>query len=142
MKKLWLLIGAGMAVIAVLVLLFMSGTVEAPGNLTGIRAPDGDVVEFEPVEETFEQREEAGAEFDGSVLTVYAGAKPTGGHGMEIDKIEETEDKLVVYVKEYEPGDGCIVTQAFTYPQATVRLGSQVDKPVDIVTERIVRDCQ
>ena len=54
--------------------------------------------------------------FDGVVIVVTAGSKPTGGYGLEVAGIEETEDRVVVTVRRVAPPPGTLVTQALTQP--------------------------
>lgn len=54
-------------------------------------------------------------------VVVTRGEKPTGGYGVDIDKIEKIKDeedkfKLIVYAKFTDPKPGDVVTQAITYP--------------------------
>lgn len=56
-------------------------------------------------------------------VVVTRGEKPTGGYGVDIDKIEKIKDeedkfKLIVYAKFTDPKPGDVVTQAITYPYA------------------------
>lgn len=142
MKRIWLVAGMGTLVAVVAVVLLMSGIVEAPSQKSKNQTSPEDTVAFEEIEKEVEQKEEPAVDVHDRELTIHAGAKSTGGHSIEIDRIEETEDRFIIYVIESEPGDECIVTQAITYPQATVHLSKQVKKPVEVVTERIIRDCQ
>ncbi len=56
------------------------------------------------------------------VIAVCQGTKPTGGYGVEITKVIEKEDSLVVFVKETEPEPGSIVTEALTAPCHIIRV--------------------
>lgn len=51
-----------------------------------------------------------------TVIAVFAGEKNSGGYSVDISRVVERENGLVVSVREYVPGQGCIVTQAVTYP--------------------------
>ena len=56
-----------------------------------------------------------------TVISVFMGEKSTGGYSIEIVKIVEQTDKIIIYVRETSPKPGDIVTQAFTYPQHIVK---------------------
>ncbi|OGG59274.1 hypothetical protein A2765_06690 [Candidatus Kaiserbacteria bacterium RIFCSPHIGHO2_01_FULL_56_24] len=50
-----------------------------------------------------------------AVVVVFAGAKSTGGYGVEVAKIED-DTRRTVYVTVSTPGPGCITTEALTSP--------------------------
>ena len=56
-----------------------------------------------------------------TVVAVFMGSKNTGGYSIEIVKIVEQTDKIIVYVRETSPKPGDAVTLAFTYPQHIVK---------------------
>jgi len=58
------------------------------------------------------------------------GEKNTGGYSVGVEKVEEFPDKIVVTVKETKPEPGGMVTQAFTYPYAVIKINSK--KPIEI----------
>merc|ERR1712080_427547 len=73
------------------------------------------------------------------VLAAFRGTFPTGGYGVEITKVRDTRDALVVHVKTRDPGPSSITTQAITQPFHMVRcerLGEA--KPVEFVEEQWV----
>ncbi len=57
-----------------------------------------------------------------SVIAVFMGEKPTGGYRIDINKIVDQEDKLVVYIKEYTPKPDTMVTQVLTQPYHIVQV--------------------
>jgi hypothetical protein len=63
------------------------------------------------------------------VLHYSVGIKNTGGYGTEVTRITRTGSgnakKLVVSTWDTSPGPHCIVTQALTNPQITVRIAKQ-----------------
>lgn len=50
------------------------------------------------------------------VVGVFAGTRPTGGHSVDITKIERDGDGLAVTWRERKPGASDIVTQVITMP--------------------------
>lgn len=59
------------------------------------------------------------------VVAVFAGEKPTGGHGIEITSVERIDERLLVSFVERNPPPGSVVTQAFTQPFHIVRVATQ-----------------
>jgi len=58
---------------------------------------------------------------ENTIIAVYKGSHRTGGYNIEITKILEKEQKIVVYVKETSPPSGARVTMAFTQPYHIVK---------------------
>ncbi|MFQ6136937.1 MAG: protease complex subunit PrcB family protein [Candidatus Hydrothermarchaeales archaeon] len=56
-------------------------------------------------------------------LVVFRGVFSTGGHGIEIGKVEKAGNTFVVYATYTDPGKGMMVTQAFTQPTAIILIG-------------------
>lgn len=69
------------------------------------------------------------------VVAVFMGRKMSGGYGIKIVKVEET-DKLIVTVKESAPQKGAMVTMALTSPYHVLVI-SKSDKKVEFVNEKI-----
>jgi PrcB C-terminal len=57
-----------------------------------------------------------------SVVGVFLGTRPTGGHAVEITAIERDADAAVVVYRETKPGPDAIVTQVLTSPFHLVRV--------------------
>ncbi len=95
----------------------------------------------------FGQQPPPGLSFNQSwVLHYSAGVKPTGGYGTSIVSVERdgkgNSAHLVVKTEEVSPGDGCIVTQALTNPQTTVKIPKQKSGVVvDLKTNQVVEEC-
>ena len=68
------------------------------------------------------------------------GPRNTGGYSVNVDKIAEEENRIVVFVTESSPGKDCIVTQAITYPYQIVKI-KKTDKEIVFKTKQDVRDC-
>ena len=63
-------------------------------------------------------------------ILLNMGEKTTGGYSIEVVKVEELPDKIVVTVKENKPATGDNVTDAITNPYAVVKINSK--KPIEI----------
>ena len=74
------------------------------------------------------------------VVVVGLGRQRSGGHTVQIDRVAQRGDALVVHVRAVVPGRGCIVSSAITSP-ADVAL---LRRPSGIVTfevETVTVDC-
>ncbi|HLA54986.1 MAG TPA: protease complex subunit PrcB family protein [Flavobacterium sp.] len=63
-------------------------------------------------------------------LVMNMGEKSTGGYSIGVQSMEETDDKIIITVKETEPKPGDMVTQNITYPYCIVKINSK--KPIDV----------
>lgn len=63
-------------------------------------------------------------------ILLNMGEKPTGGYSIEVVKVEELPDKVVVTVRENSPKPGEMATTAITNPYAAVKINSK--KPIEI----------
>ncbi len=63
-------------------------------------------------------------------IVLNMGEKTTGGYSIEVVKVEELSDKIVVTVKENKPTTGDNVTDAITNPYTVVKINSK--KPIEI----------
>jgi hypothetical protein len=63
------------------------------------------------------------------VVAVFLGERRTGGHAIEVSKVEEHPEtaQLKVYYREIAPPRNAIVTQALTQPFHIVKLGWKTD---------------
>jgi len=75
------------------------------------------------------------------IIAVFQGVKMTGGYGIEITKIIETDNNIEVYIKETSPGPKCNVTQAITNPYHIVKLAKS-DKEIKFNTTETVNNCE
>jgi hypothetical protein len=64
------------------------------------------------------------------VIAVFLGEKPTGGHTVEIVRIDRNNDELEILFKEVTPPPGGIVTQALTQPFHIVRIAKNGEPKV------------
>lgn len=75
------------------------------------------------------------------VAVVALGARPSGGHRVDVDGVFETADGLRIEAIASSPGERCVTTGAFTQPLDAVL----VERGTGRVTFRvldIVRDCR
>ncbi len=56
-------------------------------------------------------------------LVVFRGVFNTGGHGIEIDRVEKAGSTFVVHATYTDPRRGMMATQAFTQPTAIIPIG-------------------
>lgn len=56
------------------------------------------------------------------VIGVFAGTRPTGGHSVDITKVERDGDALVVTWRERKPGADEMTTQVITMPYHVVSI--------------------
>jgi len=54
-------------------------------------------------------------------IAIMSGAKPTGGHSIEVTGIEDNEGRTNVFVKEVSPAKDDMVTQVVTHPYTIVK---------------------
>ncbi|HHV08476.1 MAG TPA: protease complex subunit PrcB family protein [Firmicutes bacterium] len=66
---------------------------------------------------------------DRTYLIVTRGSQPTGGYGVNIEQVTETDEEVVVKVGYQDPAPGAIVTQAITYPYCIAMI-RKTTKPV------------
>jgi len=69
------------------------------------------------------------------VIAAFRGTFRSGGYGVEITKVQETRDSLVVYVETRDPRPGSTVAMALTQPFHLVRC-ERSSKPVKFVFEK------
>ncbi|MBA0882375.1 protease complex subunit PrcB family protein [Flavobacterium undicola] len=58
-------------------------------------------------------------------IVLNMGEKPTGGYGITVDSVVETEKNIVIKVKEITPEAGAMLTQSITYPYSVVKINSK-----------------
>lgn len=62
-------------------------------------------------------------DFEHYVLVVAAsGERPSSGYTTEIERIEELEDEILVFVTHTEPGEGCMNLTVMTTPHHIVKI--------------------
>jgi len=88
-------------------------------------------VEEETAEPQYRVANEAGA----TLVSIYAGQKPTGGYAVEISGVDRQGHTCIVRYRIDAPASDAIVTQALTYPGASVRISPacpdvKVDPPL------------
>lgn len=58
-------------------------------------------------------------------IVLNMGEKPTGGYGITVESVVETEKNIVIKVKEITPEAGAMLTQSITYPYSVVKINSK-----------------
>jgi hypothetical protein len=56
-------------------------------------------------------------------LVIFRGVFSTGGHGIEVEKVERKRNNFYVYSVYTDPSPNMMVTQAFTQPTAIIPIG-------------------
>ncbi|MDO8459746.1 MAG: protease complex subunit PrcB family protein [Nanoarchaeota archaeon] len=75
------------------------------------------------------------------IIVVFQGQKSTGGYSINVDKIIEQKDSINIYLTETSPGEGCIVTQAFTSPYQIVKI-AKTGKPTNFNLQQQIHSCE
>lgn len=78
---------------------------------------------------------------DNMIIVTSMGSRSTGGYNTKIEKIIDEGDSIKVFIKETSPGEGCIVSQAFTSPYHLVKI-PLLDKSVNFETEQLKTSCE
>ncbi|WP_298145468.1 protease complex subunit PrcB family protein [Flavobacterium sp.] len=58
-------------------------------------------------------------------VVLSAGEKPSGGYGITVVDVKESEKEVEVYVKKTEPSANAYLTMAITYPICIVQINSK-----------------
>jgi len=75
------------------------------------------------------------------VVAVFMGQKPSAGYKVEVARVEDRGDKLVVVVNRYRPGPDCMTLSVLTYPYVLAAI-PRTDKPVSVEMVDKVRHCR
>jgi hypothetical protein len=86
-------------------------------------------------EEITEPQYRVANEPGGTLVSIFAGQKPTGGYSVEITGVDRVANTCVVRYRIEGPGPDAIVPQVLTYPDVTVRISPacpdvEVDPPL------------
>ena len=63
-------------------------------------------------------------------IILNMGQKPTGGYFITVDSVTETDENILIKVKEHNPDSGAMLTQSISYPYTIVKINSK--KPIVI----------
>lgn len=77
---------------------------------------------------------------ESTIIAVFMGEFSTGGYGIEITEILDTNRSVVVEVEKTHPGKGCVVTMALSQPYHVVRT-EKIDKEVTFDTVERTLEC-
>ncbi|MFA9188449.1 protease complex subunit PrcB family protein [Flavobacterium sp. FBOR7N2.3] len=58
-------------------------------------------------------------------LILNMGEKPTGGYAITVDNVVETDNQIIIKVKEITPEPGAMLMQVITYPYTIVKVNSK-----------------
>lgn len=56
-------------------------------------------------------------------FVIFRGVFSTGGYGIQIGRVEKQENAFTVYANFTDPGEGMMVTEAFSQPTAIIPVG-------------------
>lgn len=76
-----------------------------------------------------------------AVLALFLGEKTTGGYAVVVERVTRRGDALEVDVAVYEPGPGCMTTQALTQPFQFVEVPAGATD-ARFNTRRIAEPCE
>lgn len=76
------------------------------------------------------------------VIAVAAGQRPSGGHGIAVKQITQTNGELTIEVIETRPGPNCIATTSLTQPVDVVVVSRVNFRAWSFVEQEEVRSCQ
>lgn len=62
---------------------------------------------------------------ESNFVILNMGQKPTGGYGITVDSVEETDKEIIVKIKELKPEPGAMLMQVITYPYTVVKINSK-----------------
>lgn len=118
----------------------------AEGGYSGVAHPEQRVIRDPAEWERLWSRhagEKAAPEVDFEremVVAAFAGEFRTGGYSIDIDRLERTDEGLVVHVVLERPGATCMTTQALTQPFQIARV-PRVDGEVEFRVRTETRKC-
>ncbi|MBX4197389.1 protease complex subunit PrcB family protein [Candidatus Saccharibacteria bacterium] len=110
-------------------------------NGTNPTNASGQSISFSIVQSANEQHKEAGYQVNGNLITLYLGERNTGGYNYMVDRVVKAANRLDIYTTETKPGDNCLTTQAFTYPQVAIQLSEPADGNIAVHKMVKTQDC-
>lgn len=78
---------------------------------------------------------------DQTVLGVFAGQKGSGGYSINVVRVEQTNNGVLVKVVETQPGKNCIVTDVISSPYQIVAV-PKLKGEVKFDKQTVVYDCE
>lgn len=76
------------------------------------------------------------------LVAVFLGERSSGGYGIEVSRIIETQDAVEVTVIEASPGSGCPVTLALTQPYHIVKIRKTDKRVIFNIEEYTAEKCK
>lgn len=68
------------------------------------------------------------------------GMRASGGYAVLVANVDETDEAVYLQVLELNPGSGCLVTMALTYPSTAILL-KKSDKPIHLTMTKLINEC-
>ena len=75
------------------------------------------------------------------VLAIFDGSHTTGGYDIRVDDMNEVDGKRVLMLTHTEPGEECVVTQAFTSPFVIIQVAAS-SLPLGRENHKEINQCQ
>jgi hypothetical protein len=75
------------------------------------------------------------------VIAAFSGEKPTGGYYINIDSVVKSGGNYMISIERTSPGEGCIVTQALSWPYHIIRMEKVPITNIVIEYKNIVDEC-
>lgn len=75
------------------------------------------------------------------VVAYFLGTQNSGGHSVQIDKLEMVEEVLQVHIVHSKPGNNCATTSALTQPYCIVQVPKQAHSSSEAKLSAEATDC-
>lgn len=76
------------------------------------------------------------------VVVAASGERPTGGHGIAIDRVSQSESQLTIRVVETTPGPNCVTTGGATRPVDVVVVPVAAVRGWSFLERKEIRSCR
>ena len=74
------------------------------------------------------------------IVAIFQGEKRSGGYSLEIKNVLSENNKIKIFIDEYEPSEECVTIQVLTQPYHIIEM-PKTDKSVEFVYNKQVRAC-
>lgn len=75
------------------------------------------------------------------VIAVFRGSCPSLSYSVSVDKIEENEETVFVYIRYSNPGPNCMQLQAISSPYIFIKT-QKTDKDIEFIEYEEIRECK
>ena len=75
------------------------------------------------------------------VIAIFRGSCPTLSYSVSVEKIEEKEDIILVYVQYMNPGMNCRQSHAISSPYVIIKT-KKTDKQIEFIEYEKIKDCK